>query len=108
MADPARSRDRRLQVVLSTYAVLVFAVLWVGFAVGLVLGGQAFTDAWAWLSGLEPLARILAWILFLPIAVGLWAWNADLPAPVFAAVVVGLFAWTLVAVGSLARAVRRR
>ena len=108
VADPARTRDRRLQVVLGTYAVLVFAVLWVGFAVGLVSGGQAFTDACAWLSGLEPLARILAWILFLPIAVGLWAWNAALPAAVFAAVAVGLVAWTLVAVGSLVRAVRRR
>jgi len=75
---------------------------------GMASGGQAFTDAWAWLNGLEPIARITAWILFLPIAIGLWAWNARLPAPVFAAVAVGLVAWTLVAVGSLARAVRRR
>jgi hypothetical protein len=57
VADPARTRDRRLQIVLGTYAVLVFAALWVGFAVGLVSGGQAFTDAWAWLSGLEPQYR---------------------------------------------------
>ena len=108
VADPARTRDRRLQIVLGAYAVLVFAALWVGFAVGLVSGGQAFTDAWAWLSGLEPLARILAWILFLPIAVGLSAWNAGLPALIFAVIVAGLVAWTLIAVGSLVRAVRRR
>jgi hypothetical protein len=81
--------------------VVVFAVLWVGFAVGLVSGGQAFADAWGWLNGLEPVARIAAWILFLPIAVGLWAWNTDLPAPVFAAVCAGPAAWTLVAVGAL-------
>ncbi len=80
MADQGRTRDRRLQLVLGTYAVAVFALLWVGFAVGLVSGGQAFADAWAWLNGLEPVARIAAWILFLPIAVGLWAWNATLPA----------------------------
>jgi hypothetical protein len=108
MADPGRGRDRRLQLALGTYAVLVLAALWVGFAVGLVAGGQAFADAWAWLNGLEPIARVVAWILFLPIAVGLWAWNADLPAPVFAAVAVGLVVWTLVAVGSLVRALRRR
>jgi hypothetical protein len=108
VADQGRTRDRRLQLVLGTYAVAVFALLWVGFAVGLVSGGQAFTDAWAWLNGLEPIARIPAWILFLPIAVGLWAWDAGLPAAVLAAVAVGLVAWTLVAVGSLARAVRRR
>jgi len=108
VADQSRSNDRRLQLVLGTYAVLVFAVLWVGLVVGLVAGGQAFADAWAWLNGLEPVARITAWILFLPIAIGLWAWNAGLPAPVFAAVAVGLVVWTLVAVGSQARAVRRR
>ena len=78
MADPGRTRDRRLQLALGTYAVLVFAVLWVGFALGLIAGGQAFADAWAWLNGLEPVARIAAWVLFLPIAVGLWAWNAGL------------------------------
>jgi hypothetical protein len=108
VADPGRTRDRRLQLALGTYAVLVFAMLWVGFAVGLVSGGQVFADAWTWLNGLEPVGRIAAWILFLPIAVGLWAWNADPPAPVLVAVVVGLIAWTLVAVGSLLRAVRRR
>jgi hypothetical protein len=108
MADQVRYRDRRLQLILGTYAVLVFAVLWVGLAVGLIAGGHAFADAWTWLNGLEPVARITAWILFLPIAVGLWARNAGLSAPVFAAVAVGLVAWTLVAVGSLARAVRRR
>lgn len=88
--------------------MLVFAVLWVGFALGLIAGGQAFADAWAWLNGLEPVARIAAWVLFLPIAVGLWAWNAALPAPVLAAVALGLVAWTLVAGGSLVRATRRR
>ena len=81
MPDPGRTRDQRLQLALGTYAVVVFAVLWLGFAVGLVTGGQVFADAWAWLNGLEPIARIAAWILFLPIAVGLWAWNAGLPTP---------------------------
>jgi hypothetical protein len=108
VADPGRTRERRLQLALGTYAVLVFAVLWVGFALGLVAGGQAFADAWAWLNGLEPLARIAAWVLFLPITIGLWAWNADPPALVFAICVAGLIAWTLVAVGSLVRAFRRR
>lgn len=108
MTDPGRTRDRRLQLALGAYAVLVFAVLWVGLVVGVITGDQRFADAWAWLNGLEPVARIAAWVLFLPIAVGLWAWNAGLPAPVLAAVLVGLVAWTLVAVGSLVRAVRRR
>ena len=108
MADAGRTRDRRLRLVLGTYAVLVFAVLWVGFTLGLGAGGQAFVDAWAWLNGLEPVARIAMWVLFLPITIGLWAWNADLTAPVVAVVVAGLVAWTLVVVGGLVGAVRRR
>ncbi len=40
VADPGRTRDRRIQLALGTYAVLVFAVLWVGFALGLIAGGQ--------------------------------------------------------------------
>jgi hypothetical protein len=108
MADPARARGHRLQLALGIYAVIVFALFWAGFAAGLVAGGQGFADAWAWLNGLEPVARIAGWVLFLPVAVGLWAWNADLPPPVSAAVVVGLVAWTLVAVGSLVRSIRRR
>ena len=106
--DQRSRRDQRLQLALGTYAVVVFAVLWLGFAVGLVTGGQVFADAWAWLNGLEPIARIAAWILFLPIAVGLWAWNAGLPTPAWAVVVVGLIAWTVLALGSLVRSVRRR
>jgi hypothetical protein len=88
--------------------VVVFAVIWLGFAVGLVTGGQVLAAAWAWLNGLEPIARIAALILLLPIAVGLWAWNAWLPTPVLAAILAGLIAWTMVAVGGLVRNVRRR
>ena len=51
----------------------IFTVLWVGFAVGLATGGDLLIDAWAWLTGLEPVAAVDAWILVLPIAVGLWA-----------------------------------
>jgi hypothetical protein len=110
-ASAPRSRGRAgraFEVGLSLYGAAVFAVLWVGFAVGLATGGDLFVDAWAWLSGLAPVAAIVAWILFLPIAVGLWAWN-DVGSPlVVGAVAVGLVGWTLVMASGFVRTFRRR
>jgi hypothetical protein len=105
---PRRRVGRALEVALGLYAAAVFSVLWIGFAVGLATGGGLLVDAWAWLTGLEPVAAVLAWILLLPIAVGLWAWNAVGSPLVMGAVAVGLVAWTLVAVSGLVRTLRRR
>jgi hypothetical protein len=94
-------------IVLGTWAVAVFAILWIGLVAGALGDGRVLADAWAWLDGLAPVARVVAWVLFLPAAIGLWAWNATLPAPAVIAVVAGLVAWTAVAVASLARTLRR-
>jgi hypothetical protein len=51
---------------------------------------------------------VIAWIALLPIAVGLWAWNAAGSPLVIGAVLVGLVAWTALAVSGLARALRSR
>jgi hypothetical protein len=108
-AEPPRRRaGRALEVGLSLYGIAIFTVLWVGFAVGLATGGDLLVDAWAWLIGLEPVATVIAWILLLPIAVGLWAWNAVGSALVIGAVAVGLVAWTLVMAAGAMRTFRRR
>jgi len=107
----SRSRrpvGRALEVVIGLYGAAIFSILWAGFAVGLATGGRILVDAWAWLSGLEPLAAVAAWILLLPIAIGLWAWNAVGSTLVTGAVGAGLVAWTLVAVSGLVRTFRRR
>ncbi len=102
-----RSRTRALEVFLASYAGVVFALLWIGLAVGLATGGALFADTWTWLTGLEPLAAVVIWILALPIAVALWAWNADLPTLAAAVVAVGLIGWTLVAISGILRTFRR-
>jgi hypothetical protein len=110
-APAPRSRGRvgrALEIGLSLYGIAIFTVLWVGFAVGLATGGDLLIDAWAWLTGLGPVAAVTAWILFLPIAVGLWAWNAVGSALVIGAVAVGLVAWTLVMAAGAMRTLRRR
>jgi hypothetical protein len=99
---------RALEIALSLYGAAIFTILWVGFAVGLATGGDLLVDAWAWLSALEPFAAVVAWILLLPIAVGLWAWNAVGSALVTIAVGAGLVAWTLLMASGLVRTFRRR
>lgn len=101
------SRARALEITLALWATVIFALLWAGLAMGLATGGGLFADSWAWLTGLEPLAAVLVWILTLPIAVALWAWNADLPQLAALAVAVGLIAWSLVAVSGVLRTFRR-
>jgi hypothetical protein len=108
-APQSRGRaGRAFEIALSLYGIAIFTVLWVGFAVGLATGGDLLIDAWAWLTGLAPVAAVTAWILLLPIVVGLWAWNAVGSAPVIGAVAVGLVAWTLVMASGALRTFRRR
>jgi hypothetical protein len=103
-----RALGRALEVALSLYGAAIFTLLWVGFAIGLATDGRVLTDAWAWLTGLEPVAAVVAWILLLPIAVGLLAWDADLAPLAGAAVLVALVVWTLAAASGLVRTFRRR
>jgi hypothetical protein len=103
-----RVYGRWLQLGLGVYATAVFAVMWVGFALALISQPDSLDEAWQSLRGLPPVPQVAAWILFLPIAVGLWAWTSDLHPAVAAAVVVGLVLWTLAAVSGLIRAVARR
>lgn len=99
---------RALDVGISIGGFAVFVALWVGFAIGLATGGQLFADAWDWLLGLEPVATVVVWILFLPICVGLWALEGGLPT--FATILLGLalIPWTAVAVNGLRKTLARR
>ncbi len=91
---------------LAVYAGAIFVILWVGAAYALLAAPDLIDDAWAWLTGLSTVPAILAWILGLPIAIALWAAQADL-APVLAvAVGLGLLAWTGLAVRGLLHAFR--
>ena len=92
--------------VLSTYAIVIFVVLWVGFVIALVVNREWLDLLWNWVRALPSVAEIIVWVLFLPIMVGLWIWESSWPALGnlfgFAAIV----GWTLLAVSSFLRAVR--
>jgi len=92
--------------VLSTYAVVIFAILWAGFAIALAVNREWLDLLWNWVRALPAVAEVIVWVLLLPIMAGLWIWESSWSALVrllaFAVIVV----WTLLAVSSFRRAVR--
>jgi hypothetical protein len=87
-------------------AFAMFVVVWVGFAVGL-RGDHAFLDTtWEWLRGLPAPIAVVVWLVFLPIACGLWIWESSWTPLVGSLLAVGMVAWTLVAVAGVRRAFR--
>jgi len=92
--------------VLSTYAIVIFAILWVGFAVALVIDREWLDLLWNWVRALPLVAEIIVWVLFLPITVGLWIWESSWPALVRFLGYAGIVGWTLLAVYNFLKAVR--
>jgi len=92
--------------VLSTYAIVIFAMLWVGFAIALVVNREWLDLLWNWVRALPSVAEIIVWVLFIPIMVGLWIWESSWPALVRLLAFAGIVVWTLLAVSSFLRAVR--
>jgi len=103
-----RDGGQKASLVLGAWASGVFAVLWVGAAIGLAGEGALVDQAWAWIGGLGLVGAAVAWILFLPICIGLWLTQSSLPVPAAALVVALLVAWTALAWGRLAREILRR
>jgi hypothetical protein len=92
--------------VLSTYAILIFAMLWIGFAIALVVNSEWLDQLWYWVQALPSVVEIIVWVLFLPIMVGLWTWESPWPDLVRLLVLAGIVFWTLLAVYSFMRNVR--
>ena len=92
--------------VLSTYAIVIFTMLWVGFAIALVVNREWLDLLWNWVKALPSVTEIIVWVLFLPIMVGLWIWESSWPDLVRLLAFAGIVVWTLLAVSSFLRAVR--
>ena len=92
--------------VLSTYAIVIFAMLWAGFAVALAVNHAWLDLLWNWVQTLPAVTEVIVWVLFLPIMVGLWIWESSWPDLVRQLAFAGIVGWTLIAVSSFFRAVR--
>lgn len=73
----------------------IFAILWAAFAAGLVASQGSLHEAWLWLRGLHWLLQGLIWLLFLPVALGLWIWETTWPLVLRLVLVASLAGWNL-------------
>ena len=92
--------------VLSSYAIVIFAVVWIGFAIALAVNREWLDLLWNWVRALPSVTQILVWVVFLPVMVGLWIWGSSWTAFVRMLAFAGIVVWTLSAVSSFIRAVQ--
>jgi hypothetical protein len=92
--------------VLSTYAIVIFAMLWVGFAIALAVNQEWLDLLWHWVRALPLVAEIIVWLLFLPIMAALWIWESSWSALLRLLAFAGIVGWTLLAVSSFVRSLR--
>ncbi len=83
-------------------------VLWLYIAAAAFTDGKLLADTWTWLIGLDTIPAIIAWIAILPVAAWTWVWQADLRPLLMGLVMLGMLAWTALAVTGLVRTLRNR
>ncbi len=91
---------------MNIYAIVIFVVLWAGFVIALVVNREWLDVLWNWVQALPLLPRIIVWVVFLPIMVGLWIWESSWPTLARLGGFAGIVAWTGVAVVNFYRAFR--
>ena len=94
------SRSALVSRVLSTYAIAIFALLWVGFAVALVVNREWLDLLWNWVRALPVVAEVVVWVVFLPVMVGLWVWESSWSVLGRVLALAGMVVWTLLGVSS--------
>jgi hypothetical protein len=92
--------------VLSSYAVLTFAVLWIGFAIALLVNPEWLDLLWNWAQTLPSVVKVLAWVFVTPIMTVLWIWQSSWTTIVRTLAFAGIVGWTSLAVSSFVRAFR--
>lgn len=91
---------------MSIYANLIFVVLWAGFVIAVVVNREWVDEIWVWAQALPSVAKIIVWVLFLPIMVGLCIWESSWPNVGRLIGFTAIVAWTLLAVYSLFKYLR--
>jgi ABC-type amino acid transport system permease subunit len=74
---------------------VIFAVLWLVFAAGLIWSQGTVDQAWQTIRDLPLVVQIVVWVLFLPVMFGLWVWETSWPLVVRLILVLGAAGWNL-------------
>jgi hypothetical protein len=75
---------------------LLFALIWLAFGIAIVRSQGAIDQTWKRLRALPLAVQVIAWLLLLPVMLGLAIWEARWPVAVRAVLVLALAAWNLV------------
>jgi hypothetical protein len=103
-----RGIGRAMEVVFSVFATAVFVVLWLYVAAAAFTDGALLADTWAWYLDFGLIGRVVVGVALLPLIVFLWAWQADLEPLWMGLLMLGLVAWTGLAISGLLRRPSRR
>jgi len=74
---------------------VIFAVIWIAFAAGLIWSQGSIDAAWESVRALPLLVQLVVWVLFLPVMIGVWVWETSWPLVVRLVVVIGIAGWNL-------------
>ena len=96
--------DVTLPRILSTFAVLMFVILWIGFVIVLLKNRTWLDLLWDWVQMLPILLQIIVWLVFLPVMVGLWIWKSSWSTFVTLLALTGMLIWTYSAVSAFMKA----
>ena len=91
---------------MSSYANLVFAVLWIGFFIALIVNREWLSMLWNWVQALPAVPRIFIWVVLTPVMVLLWVWESSWSTLGQIASYAGVVAWTFLAISGLVKAFR--
>jgi hypothetical protein len=72
-----------------------FTVLWIAFAVAVAFSPGTLDDVWHAERRRALVIQVVAWLLFLPLMMGLWLWERPWPLPMRVVLVLALGAWTV-------------
>ena len=82
-------------LVSSGIALLIFIGLWAAFGFALVRDRARLDDAWQRIRRLPLPVQAIAWLLFMPVLVGLVIWRARWPLAGRLVTIGGIAAWSL-------------
>jgi hypothetical protein len=73
----------------------IFAVIWIAFGAALIWSQGSLDQAWQTIRDLPLIGQVVAWVLFLPVMIGLWVWETTWPFVLRLLLVVGIAGWNL-------------
>jgi hypothetical protein len=92
--------------IMSSYAVSIFVILWLGLAIVLIVNPAWLSTLWNWVGDLPPVLRIPAWVFITPVMTALWIWESSWTMIVRVLAFSGIAGWTALAASSFIRAFR--